>query len=72
MTLEMVVWGVRMGIVFSGVSCAVSNISYLCPPEPHPTHPPTPYPGGLDEVDEVLFPCFPECKWKKSDPMNVN
>lgn len=27
---------------------------------------------GLDEVDEVLFPCFPECKWKKSAPMHVN
>lgn len=26
---------------------------------------------GLDEVD-VLFPCFPECKWKKSAPMHVN
>lgn len=25
-----------------------------------------------DGPDEVLFPCFPECKWKKSAPMHVN
>jgi len=27
---------------------------------------------GLDEVDEFLFPCFPDCKWKKSASMCVN
>lgn len=29
-------------------------------------------PDERDKVNVVLFPCFPECKWKKSGPILVN
>lgn len=48
--------------VLSNISCSVCHPVWL---SLSPS-------DGLDEVDEVLFPCFPECKWKKSAPMHVN
>lgn len=48
--------GLTMEIVFSGISCAFKHfllsvdLSIFLP-----------HLDGLDEVDEVLLPCFPEC-----------